>query len=85
MIEHVRAWLRTYYYVLMPYLVMLALVICGLLYTNYAIHKASHDSEHEMCGLLLPLDQAYRKTPPVTAFGRSFAVELHRQIVERGC
>lgn len=74
-------WLRRNYYVWMPYVVMVVLVFGGYAYTNYAIHK----SEHEMCGLLSPLDQANQRTPPSTAFGRVFAAELHRQVRERGC
>ena len=74
-------WIKTYYYVWMPYVVMVILVICGYAYTNYAIHK----SERELCEVITPLDQAYRQTPPTTAAGRNFAKAIHDQYVRRGC
>jgi len=81
MIARARAWLRTNYYVVMPYLVMLILVICGYAYTNYAIHR----SDHELCELIAPIEVANRHAPPVSSGARIFATAIHDQFVKRGC
>lgn len=79
--NRVLTWLKIRYYVWMPFAVVVILFGCNLVYTNYAIHR----SDQELCGLLLPLEQANRHTPPTTAFGRTYAAELHRQVIERDC
>jgi len=81
MITKVHGWLRANYYVVMPYVVMLVLVICGFVYTNYAIHK----SDHELCELIAPIEAANRHTPPISPSSRMFATAIHDQFVKRGC
>jgi len=81
MIAQVRSWLRANYYVVMPYLVMLILVFCGIAYTNYAIHR----SDHELCELIAPIEAANRQTPPISPGARIFATAIHDQFVKRGC
>lgn len=74
-------WIKTRYYVWMPYAVVLMIGVCLFFYVGYAIQK----SERDLCGLLVPLDQANSHTAPSTAFGRAYAAELHRQVILRGC
>jgi len=80
-IARARVWLRANYYVVMPYLVMVALIICSLFYTNYAIHR----SDHELCELIAPIEAANQHAPPVSPGARVFATAIHDQFVKRGC
>ena len=81
MIARVRVWLRANYYIVMPYLVMLALVGCLFAYVGYAIQK----SDHELCELIAPIEVANQRVPPTSPGARAFATAIHDQYVKRGC
>ena len=74
-------WLRTYYYVWMPYVVMMVIMGCLFAYVNYAIQK----SDHELCELIAPIEQANQQTPPTNPAAQEYAARIHDQFVKRGC
>ena len=49
--------------------VQVSLSVGNVLYTNHV--------SQQMCGLLVPLDDAYQKTTPTTELGRNIAHAMH--------
>jgi hypothetical protein len=75
-------WLRTYYYVWMPFVAISVMFAANIIYTNYVEHR----NDQEICDLIRPLDQAYQNPPtPLTGTGLRIANAIHDQFVRRGC
>jgi len=63
----------TWYFLVVIYLSMFALVVGTMLYTNYV----AEENNRKWCHLLVTLDESYSSTPPVSALGRKIAADIH--------
>ena len=61
-----------------------ASTVLGFYFANQS-YQRSLQSQRQICGLIVTLDDVYRSTPPTTATGRNFATQLHIYRVSLGC
>jgi hypothetical protein len=80
---------RARWYALVAVLVTMLLIgAANVVYTNAAVARQEQqrrDNDRRWCALLLPLDEAYRATPPTTQTGRDVAAAIHTQRVSFHC
>ena len=62
----------------------IASTVLGFVFARQS-YQRSLQSQRQICGLLVTLDDVYRSTPPTTATGRNFAIQLHVYRVSLGC
>lgn len=62
----------------------IASTVLGYVFARQS-YQRSLQSQRQICGLIVTLDDVYRSTPPTTATGRNFAVQLHIYRVSLGC
>jgi cell division protein FtsX len=62
----------------------IASTVLGFVFAGQS-YQRSLQSQRQICGLIVTLDDVYRSTPPTTATGRNFATQLHIYRVSLGC
>jgi hypothetical protein len=80
---------RARWYALVAVLVTMLLIgASNVAYTNSAVarqREQQRENDRRWCALLVPLDEAYRATPPGTQTGRDVAAAIHTQRVAFHC
>lgn len=65
-------------------LMFVASTVLGFYFAGQS-YQRSLQSQRQICGLLVTLDDVYRSTPPTTPTGRNFAAQLHTYRISLGC
>jgi hypothetical protein len=72
---------RRVYAAVLAVAMLLALGVSNVWYIN----RVDRESSHQICRLIIILDEAYSRTPPTTELGRSIAQETHAYRLRLGC
>ena len=80
-----KTWRRALISCFISVALTLILSFMASIYFSQRSYEKARQSERQICGIIVTLDDVYKQTPPTTATGVSFATKLHAYRVALGC
>lgn len=66
--------IRVWYAMTVTFLVTIVFAAASVLYSN----QIARDSQRKWCGIIVTMDESYRRTPPQTPAGREIAADVRQ-------